>query len=132
MPGASASAAAAITVRIMTFPPRALAALRADHSAASRPPPGRVQRSARASSEDLASTQIFPPVFSPPANSICFQNGARSEEHTSELQSLRHLVCRLLLEKKKNKTTQINNTHYDNESAAYHIANSIQHQEGSS
>src|SRR5262245_62911865 len=31
-------------------------------------------------------------------------NGARhgrSEEHTSELQSLRHLVCRLLLEKKK-------------------------------
>src|SRR5437899_12278846 len=27
----------------------------------------------------------------------------RSEEHTSELQSLRHLVCRLLLEKKKRK-----------------------------
>src|ERR1039458_10482874 len=26
--------------------------------------------------------------------------GVRSEEHTSELQSLRHLVCRLLLEKK--------------------------------
>src|SRR5437899_8046037 len=26
---------------------------------------------------------------------------ARSEEHTSELQSLRHLVCRLLLEKKQ-------------------------------
>src|SRR5436853_5624093 len=31
----------------------------------------------------------------------------RSEEHTSELQSLRHLVCRLLLEKKKtNHQTQ--------------------------
>src|SRR5258705_8678761 len=29
--------------------------------------------------------------------------GLRSEEHTSELQSLRHLVCRLLLEKKKNR-----------------------------
>src|SRR5438046_3242521 len=29
---------------------------------------------------------------------------ARSEEHTSELQSLTNLVCRLLLEKKKNKT----------------------------
>src|SRR5215212_4720934 len=28
----------------------------------------------------------------------------RSEEHTSELQSLRHLVCRLLLEKKKKHT----------------------------
>src|SRR5437899_9916174 len=31
----------------------------------------------------------------------------RSEEHTSELQSLRHLVCRLLLEKKKKRTTCI-------------------------
>src|SRR2546422_6738220 len=30
----------------------------------------------------------------------------RSEEHTSELQSRLHLVCRLLLEKKKNKTKQ--------------------------
>src|SRR5262245_63043575 len=28
---------------------------------------------------------------------------SRSEEHTSELQSLRHLVCRLLLEKKKSQ-----------------------------
>src|SRR5262245_64816712 len=37
---------------------------------------------------------------------------ARSEEHTSELQSLRHLVCRLLLEKKKNKNknNRTNNT----------------------
>src|SRR5262245_63611622 len=32
-----------------------------------------------------------------------FARDARSEEHTSELQSLRHLVCRLLLEKKKKK-----------------------------
>src|SRR5205814_10054011 len=31
----------------------------------------------------------------------------RSEEHTSELQSLRHLVCRLLLEKKKKKKKQL-------------------------
>src|SRR2546425_2452412 len=29
--------------------------------------------------------------------------GTRSEEHTSELQSLAYLVCRLLLEKKKNQ-----------------------------
>src|SRR5258708_9481213 len=35
--------------------------------------------------------------------------GARSEEHTSELQSPDHLVCRLLLEKKK-KNTYINTT----------------------
>src|SRR2546422_3230897 len=31
----------------------------------------------------------------------------RSEEHTSELQSRLHLVCRLLLEKKKNTQTQM-------------------------
>src|SRR5262245_8392139 len=31
-------------------------------------------------------------------------SAARSEEHTSELQSLRHLVCRPLLEKKKTNT----------------------------
>src|SRR5258705_8144909 len=31
----------------------------------------------------------------------------RSEEHTSELQSLRHLVCRLLLEKKKKKAISV-------------------------
>src|SRR5438045_4243422 len=30
----------------------------------------------------------------------------RSEEHTSELQSLRHLVCRLLLEKKKYRSSK--------------------------
>src|SRR5258705_8456917 len=36
----------------------------------------------------------------------------RSEEHTSELQSLRHLVCRLLLEKKKNTKLE--------ESCAFH------------
>src|SRR5438874_10115429 len=36
---------------------------------------------------------------------------ARSEEHTSELQSRRDLVCRLLLEKKKNKTRNKQITH---------------------
>src|SRR5437899_10054677 len=42
----------------------------------------------------------------------------RSEEHTSELQSLRHLVCRLLLEKKKKKKKKeenINNVDVKNE-----------------
>src|SRR5262245_64509614 len=32
-----------------------------------------------------------------PAEGITLSKGLRSEEHTSELQSLRHLVCRLLL-----------------------------------
>src|SRR2546422_8502101 len=35
---------------------------------------------------------------------------ARSEEHTSELQSRLHLVCRLLLEKKKNARTHVATT----------------------
>src|SRR2546422_6346600 len=34
------------------------------------------------------------------------RSASRSEEHTSELQSRLHLVCRLLLEKKKNKPCQ--------------------------
>src|SRR5256885_5088231 len=38
---------------------------------------------------------------------------ARSEEHTSELQSPCNLVCRLLLEKKKNKRTRP--LHQDND-----------------
>src|SRR5262245_55177360 len=38
------------------------------------------------------------------------QETKRSEEHTSELQSLRHLVCRLLLEKKKKKQQQSTDT----------------------
>src|SRR5437899_13065028 len=41
----------------------------------------------------------------PPSRRQLSAAGIRSEEHTSELQSLRHLVCRLLLEKKKKKTS---------------------------
>src|SRR5205823_11285516 len=41
---------------------------------------------------------------SPAARRICPpRSNSRSEEHTSELQSLAYLVCRLLLEKKKKK-----------------------------
>src|SRR5205085_11805270 len=36
------------------------------------------------------------------------RGGDRSEEHTSELQSQSNLVCRLLLEKKKNKESKMN------------------------
>src|SRR2546422_4794365 len=36
------------------------------------------------------------------ARGLEWQTATRSEEHTSELQSRLHLVCRLLLEKKKN------------------------------
>src|SRR3712207_7166233 len=36
----------------------------------------------------------------------------RSEEHTSELQSRQYLVCRLLLEKKKNQYNTLLSSHY--------------------
>src|SRR5437016_12110137 len=49
------------------------------------------------------------------------RRGDRSEEHTSELQSLTNLVCRLLLEKKKKKKT---NTIY-RQTSQQHIALSI-------
>src|SRR5262245_64792509 len=44
-----------------------------------------------------------PGTAAPPGKALQSARRAspRSEEHTSELQSLRHLVCRLLLEKKK-------------------------------
>src|SRR6267143_6629617 len=63
---------------------------------------------------DTATTEIYTlslhdalPIFSPwsrrplPATPPCSSRARRSEEHTSELQSQFHLVCRLLLEKKK-------------------------------
>src|SRR2546425_5363866 len=40
--------------------------------------------------------------------------GRRSEEHTSELQSLAYLVCRLLLEKKKKKKRTTSHFTYEN------------------
>src|SRR5258708_24706452 len=48
-----------------------------------------------------------PPPFYQPAVAGQFDRSAvRSEEHTSELQSPDHLVCRLLLEKKKKHSKQ--------------------------
>src|SRR3972149_10874076 len=66
---------------------------------------------------DTATTEIYTlslhdalPIFDVPANLQPtidvfrgFGRPLRSEEHTSELQSQSNLVCRLLLEKKKNK-----------------------------
>src|SRR5687768_17934875 len=47
------------------------------------------------------------------------RDAPRSEEHTSELQSRLHLVCRLLLEKKKKKTSIRNINKNDNMSKEY-------------
>src|SRR2546425_13361890 len=51
-----------------------------------------------------ADSCIPEPMVSIPGSAYGFQvRSSRSEEHTSELQSLAYLVCRLLLEKKKKK-----------------------------
>src|SRR5438045_8184400 len=56
-------------------------------------------------SSDLGPARFPRPAFRPGAGALApaqsVPGSIRSEEHTSELQSLRHLVCRLLLEKKK-------------------------------
>src|SRR5947208_13576692 len=74
---------------------------------------------------------------SPASSAICELHGQqRSEEHTSELQSPDHLVCRLLLEKKKKiKDNKIKHqekkkdrltklTKYD-EDSTYHVTEQI-------
>src|SRR3989441_7914143 len=60
----------------------------------------------------LAEAQIYPDQGDqrPPARVVevpAERRRERSEEHTSELQSLAYLVCRLLLEKKKKKKYNI-------------------------
>src|SRR5947199_1742971 len=56
------------------------------------------------SNSKIKTTRQRLPCHAGAANTVWL--GGRSEEHTSELQSLRHLVCRLLLEK-KNTTPHI-------------------------
>src|SRR2546422_3402319 len=53
----------------------------------------------------IACGQDFPQHIAVPRGCLA---ETRSEEHTSELQSRLHLVCRLLLEKKKTNITRIN------------------------
>src|SRR2546422_2939148 len=55
---------------------------------------------------DAAQVNMVSPQASHVDGKVWTQNNGRSEEHTSELQSRLHLVCRLLLEKKKTKPNQ--------------------------
>src|SRR5262245_64287544 len=65
--------------------------------------PARAAISAYSPSRPTWLTWTRPTAASPDRRAFSIAQ-ARSEEHTSELQSLRHLVCRLLLEKKKVRT----------------------------
>src|SRR5688572_31249040 len=53
---------------------------------------------------DLAALEA---TFTEPGYQLHLKGVARSEEHTSELQSQSNLVCRLLLEKKKTKSSRL-------------------------
>src|SRR5687768_17772256 len=55
---------------------------------------------------------ILQPVMTWPS---AVSSAARSEEHTSELQSRLHLVCRLLLEKKKRTFGRLSSRHLGSE-----------------
>src|SRR5438309_4727432 len=59
--------------------------------------------SSRPNSAPMMSSTSPPEQNARPGGDVEDIIGARSEEHTSELQSQFHLVCRLLLEKKKKK-----------------------------
>src|SRR5262245_65673323 len=63
----------------------------------------RSRRSRTRSCRLPAAARVGPRSGCGPALRAAASRRSRSEEHTSELQSLRHLVCRLLLEKKKKK-----------------------------
>src|SRR5258708_31475502 len=64
---------------------------------------GEVHLRARVENGELVDKQILCHRCGGPAKAASTLLECRSEEHTSELQSPDHLVCRLLLEKKKNK-----------------------------
>src|SRR5258708_12439761 len=66
------------------------------------------------SSKIVSGARLARPTMLPAAESMPLESALirqRSEEHTSELQSPDHLVCRLLLEKKKKKSVPPTHTH---------------------
>src|SRR2546429_6073221 len=70
--------------------------------------PDRRQRQPKSGAGTLGRCAAREPDSEPPESCgalfACTASNMRSEEHTSELQSRLHLVCRLLLEKKKTTT----------------------------
>src|SRR5438445_9385069 len=66
--------------------------------------------SLRSSPESCSRTPaLAPSVACTSTRMMAVPAAARSEEHTSELQSRQYLVCRLLLEKKKNESLKLTN-----------------------
>src|SRR3712207_8464328 len=70
---------------------------------------GRVAQPVPAQEEEAEPREAVRQVVDEDAVERVAALGARSEEHTSELQSRQYLVCRLLLEKKKTFTNSVSN-----------------------
>src|SRR5438046_6601226 len=89
---------------------------------------GKPQALARAPADILSGTRNSSRRTSPGCKGLSFLAivASRSEEHTSELQSLTNLVCRLLLEKKKKKQEALVDRAVDqSESQSYYRRESI-------
>src|SRR6266498_4320383 len=103
-PGIAADALVRPTARDTGADRSAMGGIR--HGPASRPcHPARRSRRARAGRAVRAAARRHGP-WPPAPGGRRRRPPARSEEHTSELQSRPHLVCRLLLEKKNNTAKQ--------------------------
>src|SRR5436853_3057275 len=79
----------------------------------------------------ISARSAWPPVSAPRPRPAATPRRRRSEEYTSELQSLRHLVCRLLLEKKKKnyrKMSEMRDACKQNAKTQTHDANEADHQ----
>src|SRR3712207_9159483 len=63
-------------------------------------PRAQPERQAAEEAGDIGVRLVAPRRLFPQPSEVCDEFRARSEEHTSELQSRQYLVCRLLLEKK--------------------------------
>src|SRR2546429_3482981 len=94
-------------------------------------------RCSRDWSSDVCSSDLLPAgkaTPAPPVGTALGPHGLnimdfckqRSEEHTSELQSRLHLVCRLLLEKKKNNTYTVQHTNHTTNSTTHDLTNVVQ------
>src|SRR2546425_9754603 len=81
----------------LSRPPRADSRSEVGPGCSRRHPLRRRPGRPRAGGDSGRAVGAIPPAFA----------ASRSEEHTSELQSLAYLVCRLLLEKKKKKNEQL-------------------------
>src|SRR5207244_11344890 len=95
------------TPLLHSFPTRRSSDLRSRHSDGSSETRRAFKESPKA---ERHQQQLQPSVLSEPGNTLTQhveEAALRSEEHTSELQSPDHLVCRLLLEKKKSTSSTL-------------------------